>query len=251
KVLACCIVLGLLASCSAPAPAKDAPRVETVARNLQVPWSLAFAPDGRLFVTERPGRLRVVEKGALRAAPVLTLPDVEPSGESGLMSVRLHPRFADNHWIYLAYAYSGKGGQYVRVVRYREAGDALTDRRTIVEGIPAAHLHAGTALGFGPDGKLYVTTGDGTRRELAQRLDSLAGKTLRLEDDGAIPKDNPFVGREGARPEIWSYGHRNSQGLAWQPGTGLLFETEHGPSGFDGPGGGDEVNVVERGKNYG
>jgi glucose/arabinose dehydrogenase len=106
-------------------------------------------------------------------------------------------------------------------------------------------------LGFGPDGKLYVTTGDATNRELAQRLDSLAGKTLRLNDDGSVPPDNPFAGRQGARAEIWSLGHRNAQGMDWQPGTGLMFQTEHGPSGFDGPGGGDEVNIVEAGKNYG
>jgi glucose/arabinose dehydrogenase len=250
------ILSATLLSCGAPAVgrAKADPtpafRVETVASGLEVPWSLAFTPDGRILVTERPGRVRVVEGGRLREAPLATLPDVEPTGESGLMAITLHPRFAENHWLYLAYAYRGDA-QCVRVVRFREAPEGLVDRKTIVEGIPAAHLHAGTALGFGPDGKLYVTTGDGTRRELAQRLDSLAGKTLRLDESGGIPADNPFVGRADARPEIWSYGHRNSQGIDWQPGSGLLFETEHGPSGFDGPGGGDEVNVVDRGNNYG
>jgi glucose/arabinose dehydrogenase len=139
----------------------------------------------------------------------------------------------------------------VRVVRFREMGTALADRRVIIEGIPAAQYHAGTRLRFGPDGKLYVTTGDAAQRQLAQQLDSLAGKTLRLDDDGTVPPDNPFVNQQGARPEIWSYGHRNAQGLDFQPGSGLMFQTEHGPSGFDGPGGGDEVNFVERGKNYG
>src|SRR5262245_64465125 len=138
RFLTCFVAIAcILLSCAGPSPAKDAPRrVETVASGLEVPWSLAFAPDGRLFVTERPGRVRVVKDGALVPKPLLTLSDVEPSGESGLMSVTLHPKFADNHWLYLAYAYSAKGDQYVRVVRYRETGDGVTDRTTIVEGIP-------------------------------------------------------------------------------------------------------------------
>ena len=167
------------------------------------------------------------------------------------MGMTLHPQFSQNHLLYLAYAYSSSGGERVRVVRFRETGGGLTERKVIIEDIPAAQFHAGTRLRFGPDGKLYVTTGDATTREIAQRLDSLGGKVLRLNDDGTVPTDNPFVGRPDARPEIWSYGHRNSQGIDWQPGTNLLFETEHGPSGFDGPGGGDEVNIAERGKNYG
>jgi glucose/arabinose dehydrogenase len=176
---------------------------------------------------------------------------VRSASESGLMGLALHPHFAENHFLYLSYAYSGAGGQAVRVVRYREKENALLDRKVIIEGIPAAPNHAGCRLKFGPDDKLYITTGDATDRELAQKLDSLAGKTLRLNDDGTVPQDNPFQGREGARPEIWTYGHRNAQGMDWQPDTNLMFQTEHGPSGFDGPGGGDEVNIVERGNNYG
>jgi glucose/arabinose dehydrogenase len=225
-------------------------RVETVIPNLEVPWSIVWAPDGRMFFTERIGRVRVYENGKLRPAPLFTVPDVEQSGESGLMSIVLHPQFASNHLLYLSYAYKGQD-QNVRVVRYRETESGLTDRLVIIENIPAAQYHAGCRLRFGPDNKLYITTGDATKRELAQRLDSIAGKILRLNDDGTVPPDNPFVGQQDARPEIWSYGHRNSQGIDWQPGTDLLFETEHGPSGFDGPGGGDEVNIVEKGKNYG
>jgi len=225
-------------------------RVETVAGGLAVPWSIVWAPDGRMILTERVGRVRVIENGKLRTQSLFTVPDVEPTGESGLMSIVLHPQFATNHLLYLSYAYKGDG-QRVRVARYRETDQGLSDRIVIVENIPAAQFHAGCRLRFGPDGKLYITTGDATQRELAQRLDSLAGKTLRLNDDGTVPSDNPFVGQSNARPEIWSYGHRNSQGLDWHPGTNLMFQTEHGPSGFDGPGGGDEVNIVEKGKNYG
>jgi glucose/arabinose dehydrogenase len=225
-------------------------RVETLIGHLEVPWSIVWAPEGRMFFTERAGRVRVFENGKLRPEPLFTVPDVEPTGESGLMSIALHPQFAANHWLYLSYAYKGDG-QNVRVVRFRETNGGLSDRKVIIEGIPAAQFHAGCRLRFGPDAKLYVTTGDATRRELAQQLDSLAGKTLRLNDDGTVPANNPFVGQSNAREEIWTYGHRNSQGLDFQPGTNLMFQTEHGPSGFDGPGGGDEFNLVERGKNYG
>lgn len=241
-----------------PMPA-DTPkmRVETVAANLEIVWSIVFAPDGRMFFTERPGRVRVFENGKLRSAPLYNVPDVELSGESGLMGMTLHPKFAENHFVYLAYAYQASGGKSVKVVRYRETGETLTDPKTIIEAIPAARYHAGTRLGFGPaDGKLYLTTGDATNQSQGQELNTLGGKTLRLNDDGTIPDDNPFVNRKDARPEIWTYGHRNAQGMAWQPGTNLMFQTEHGPSLIDGVSlfkrsGGDEVNVVERGKNYG
>ena len=225
-------------------------KVEKVVGGLEVPWSIVWAPDGRMIFTERPGRVRVFENGALREKPLFVVPDVEPRAESGLMSVALHPQFATNRFIYLSYAYSS-GGTQVRVVRFRETPEGFVDRKVIIENIPAAQFHAGCRIRFGPDGKLYITTGDATRRELAQRLDSLAGKTLRLNDDGAVPQDNPFVGQKDARPEIWSVGHRNAQGLDFQPGSNLMFQTEHGPSNFDGPPGGDEVNIVEKGKNYG
>ena len=255
-------MLLLALACSHPPPGRGAGevetsssaqtsfKVETVIGELQVPWSIVWAPDGRMIFTERAGRVRVYEKGQLRPQPVFTVPDVEPRGESGLMSIALHPQFASNHLLYLSYAYSADG-QRVRVVRYRETANGFTDRKVIIEDIPAAQFHAGCRLRFGPDAKLYITTGDATERDLAQRLDSIAGKTLRLNDDGSVPPDNPFVGQANARPEIWTYGNRNGQGIDFQPGTNLLFETEHGPSGFDGPGGGDEVNILEKGKNYG
>ena len=226
-------------------------KVETVAGGLEVPWSIVWAPDGRMIVTERVGRVRVVENGTLRPQPLYVVNDVEPTGESGLMSVALHPQFSTNRFIYLSYAYRSSTGIEVRVIRLRETPNGLEDRTVIIERIPAARFHAGCRIQFGSDGKLYITTGDATDRELAQQLDSLAGKTLRLNDDGSVPGDNPFVGQSNVRTEIWSIGHRNAQGLDWQPETNLMFQTEHGPSGFDGPGGGDEVNIVEKGKNYG
>ncbi len=256
------ILASIALSCSHPAPGRGVGeietspqtqtkfRVETVIGNLEVPWSIVWTPDGRMIFTERPGRVRVFQNGKLQPQPLFVVPDVEPRGESGLMSIALHPQFASNHLLYLSYAYSATG-QMVRVVRYRETPTGFTDRKVIIENIPAAQFHAGCRLRFGPDGKLYITTGDATQRELAQQLNSLAGKILRLNDDGTVPPDNPFVGRPDARPEIWVYGSRNSQGIDFQPGTNDLFETEHGPSGFDGPGGGDEVNIIDKGKNYG
>ncbi len=242
---------------SLPAPAETPKfRVETVATNLEVVWSIVFAPDGRMFFTERPGRVRVVENGKLRAATFFTVPDVEPSGESGLMGMTLHPQFAENHFVYLAYAYRENGDQRVRVARYRETGETLIEAKTIIEGIPAARYHSGMRLKFGPDAKLYITTGDATKQSQGQKLDTLGGKTLRLNDDGTVPTDNPFAGQKGARPEIWTFGHRNAQGMDFQPETGLMFQTEHGPSIIDGVSlfkrtSGDEVNIVEKGKNYG
>ncbi|MEZ5427345.1 MAG: PQQ-dependent sugar dehydrogenase [Pyrinomonadaceae bacterium] len=270
KYFACLLVL-IVFGCNSSAPAGlaenetvtakdinggDAPetkfKVETVAENLEVPWGFAFLPgEGNMLFTERPGRVRVIENGKLRADPVFRVPDVEPSGESGLMDISLHPDFARNKFVYLAYAYN-RDGKRVKVVRYRYDGKTLLDPKVVIENIPGAPNHAGTRCRFGPDGKLYVTTGDSTDWELAQKTDSLAGKTLRLNDDGAVPEDNPFVKDKSYRPEIWTIGHRNAQGLAWQPGSGLMFQTAHGPSGFEGRGGGaDEVNIVERGKNYG
>jgi len=226
-------------------------RVEVVASGLQVPWAFAWLPNGDMLFTERPGRVRIIQKGTLVKDPVFTVPDVEPTGESGLMDISLHPNFAQNNYVYLAYSYN-KDGKQVKVVRYTYKDGKFTEDKTIVDHVPGAQFHSGMRCRFGPDGKLYVTTGDSTNWNLAQQLDSLAGKTLRLNDDGSIPPDNPFVNQKGARPEIWTYGNRNAQGIAWQPGSGLAFETEHGPSGFEGKGlGGDEANILEAGKNYG
>lgn len=256
------LAIALTVGCDQPPPGRGAGEVQTstqsntqfkiekVAGGLEVPWSMVWAPDGRMIFTERPGRVRVIENGTLKPQPLYVVPDVEESGESGLMSVALHPQFSTNRFLYLSYAYT-KGGVLVKVLRFRETPEGLVEATPIIENLPAAQYHAGCRIRFGPDGKLYITTGDATKRDLAQRLDSLAGKTLRLNDDGTVPPDNPFVGQQSAKPEIWSLGHRNAQGLDFQPGSNLMFQTEHGPSGFDGPEGGDEVNIVEKGKNYG
>ena len=222
-------------------------RVEVVAQKLEIPWALAFAPDGRIFVTERPGRLRVIENGQLKPEPVAVISDVLHIGEGGLMAVALDPGFTTNRWLYLSYTTkSGSGAIINRVVRYREEHGALSEQTVILDNIPGAQFHDGCRVTFGPDGKLYITTGDATERGLAQQMDSLAGKILRLNPDGTIPADNPFPGSP-----VYTFGHRNAQGLAWHPVTKIAFSTEHGPSGFDGPDGGDESNLIRAGKNYG
>ncbi len=259
----CCVLLAT--ACNSAPPAANSGestyettdketrfQVETVAEGLEVPWAFAWLPNKDLVFTERPGRVRIIQNGKLKPEPVYTVPDVEPSGESGLMDITLHPRYAANKFAYLAYAYNEDDEKYVKVVRYKFDGKTFAEPKIIIDKIPAAPNHAGTRARFGPDGKLYIATGDSTDWELAQVTDSLAGKVLRLNDDGTVPTDNPFVKDEAYRPEIWTIGQRNPQGLAFQPGSGLLFETEHGPSNFEGKGGGgDEVNIIERGKNYG
>ena len=253
--LMCAIALAAAcARAASPAPAtaryptKSGAQLEvtTFVGGLEVPWSMAFTSPSRLLVTERPGRVRVVTDGRLEGRPLATLTDVEAKGESGLMGITLAPDYASSRELFLCYAYDTPDGPRVRVARFRDEGSSLSGRRVLIEGVPAARFHAGCRLRFGPDRKLYITTGDATEGSIAQDLASLGGKTLRLNPDGTIPSDNPFP-----NSPVFSYGHRNSQGLDWDPKSGVLVETEHGPSGFDGPGGGDEVNVVEAGKNYG
>ncbi len=223
-------------------PASPKPlTVATLATDLVAPWALAFAPDGRIFVTERPGRLRVLTAdGELAPEPVTVIADVAATGEGGLLGLALDPAFATNRRLYLYYTYRADGGLRNRVVRYTETQGRLANRTVLLENIPGANIHNGGRIAFGPDDKLYITTGDAAQAALAQDRDSLAGKILRINPDGSIPKDNPFAGSP-----VYSYGHRNAQGLTWHPESGQLYATEHGPSGND------EVNLIAPGANYG
>jgi glucose/arabinose dehydrogenase len=227
-------------------------RVVTVVERLDRPWGLAFLPDGRMLVTERTGRLRIVDReGKLMPNAVAGLPKIEEYGQGGLLDVALHPRFAENALVYLSFAEPGEGGHGTSVLRGRLAGAPGDPRLEGVEVIyrqtPKSRTgrHFGSRLVFDRAGFLYVTQGDRGEMERAQELGDLAGKVVRLHDDGRIPKDNPFAGKAGARAEIFTLGNRNVQGAALHPATGELWTHEHGPQG------GDEVNVLRAGANYG
>lgn len=228
-------------------------RVETLAEGLESPWAVVPAPDGRIFITERPGRLRIFENGKLRPEPVAGVPRVHYRGQGGLLDLALHPDFETNRWLYLAYTVNTEGGAMTRIARFRETPEGLTDREIIFPGAPGSGKpkHFGSRMVFGTDGRLYFTLGERGEGKRSQDLMDLNGKTLRLAEDGAVPPDNPFLGRSDARPEIFTRGNRNSQGMAVQPDTGHIFQTEHGPSWNDAPGGGDEVNIMVPGGNYG
>ncbi|MCW1922192.1 PQQ-dependent sugar dehydrogenase [Luteolibacter arcticus] len=220
-------------------------RIEVLAEGLKVPWELRFLPGGRQIFTERIGRVRMMEQGKLLEEPALTLPAAQ-GNKMGLLGLAVAPDFRTTGHLFLAWDKAlGDRRFELRMERYRLDGKKLVEPKTIIEGIAANQNHTGCRLEFGPDGMLYMTTGDADQAEGSQKLDQLHGKILRFNPDGSVPQDNPFVGKEGARPEIWSYGHRNPQGLAFQPGTGQLYESEHGPLH------GDEVNLIEKGANYG
>jgi glucose/arabinose dehydrogenase len=227
-------------------PDPEEVQVETAVTGLQVPWSLQFAPDGRLFITERPGRVRIVADGHLDPTPWGTLP-VLAVGEGGLMGLALSPDFPSDPWVYVCYTFDAGGIAQNRISRVREVAGRAGAEEILLDGFPGAVVHNGCRLKFGPDRKLYATTGDATQRSQAQDLGSLAGKILRLNPDGSVPADNPF----GPDSPVYTYGHRNPQGLAFHPQTGVLFETEHGPSGEVGFGAYDEVNIIVPGANYG
>jgi glucose/arabinose dehydrogenase len=228
-------------------------RVETLTEGLESPWAVVPAPDGRIFITERPGRLRIFENGKLQPEPVAGVPRVHYQGQGGLLDMVLHPDFAENRRLYLAYTVNTEGGAMTRISRFRETPEGLTEPEVIFPGVLGSQRakHFGCRMVFGTDGRLYFTLGERGEGRRSQDLMDLNGKTLRLTEDGAVPPDNPFVGRSDARPEIFTYGNRNSQGMAVQPETGYIFQTEHGPSWNDAPGGGDEVNVMVPGGNYG
>jgi len=228
-------------------------KVEVIARGLEVPWDIEPMPDGRILVLERSGRIRVLRNQQLDPTPYpVTLENFTARGQGGLMDMTLHPGYATNKLVYLSYTVETNRNMHTRVARFRDTGTGLVFDRPIFNADPVdSTKHFGSRLGFGQDGKLYITLGERGKWDKAQDLSNINGKTLRLEADGTIPTDNPFVGRAGAKPEIFSYGNRNTQAMAFQPGTGLIWQAEHGPSGNDRAGGGDEINIIEAGKNYG
>jgi glucose/arabinose dehydrogenase len=223
-------------------------RVVQFADGLAHPWGLAFLPDRRILVTEREGGLRLFEASGAGGGDVSGIPEFYASGQGGLLDVALHPDFASNGLIYLSYAGRGAGGVGTEVARARLTGNTLTELKVIFRQQPkvSGGRHFGSRLAFAPDGTLFVSLGDrgGYMRE-AQNPENHIGTVVRLNDDGSVPADNPFVGRPGVRPEIYSYGHRNVQGMALRPGTDVIWAHEHGPRG------GDEVNILRPGRNYG
>lgn len=212
---------------------KEAPRLEILAENLEVPWALVFLPDQSILFTERPGRVRFIDNnGNLNPTPIAVIDDVLPTGEGGLMGIAIHPKFSQNHFAYLYYTYANSNGQTLnRVVRFKFENNALSDKTIIVDEIPGALFHNGGRIKFGPDGSLYITTGDSQNPSLAQDKNSLAGKILRIDS-------------EGKNLTVISYGHRNPQGIAWDD-KGNLWEVEHGQSATD------ELNLIEMNRNYG
>ena len=231
-----------------PAPVKGSLGVQTIAKGLEHPWSIAFLPDKRMLVTERPGRLRVVGPDGRVSEPLTGVPRVYASGQGGLLDVALSPGFDKDRLVYLSFAESGEGGAGTAVARGRFGESGLENTQVIWRQQPkvSGSNHWGSRIVFRPDGTLFVTLGDRFNyAEKAQDLSTTIGKIVRINPDGSPPRDNPFVGRAGARPEIWSYGHRNVQAAALHPETGQLWTAEHGARG------GDELNHPEAGKNYG
>lgn len=220
-----------------PGASTDTKQIETIATSLETPWGIGFLPDGDLLVTQRPGTLMRISSGARHS-----IEGVVETSEGGLLGIALHPDFDRNHFLYLYSTYRENSALLNRVERYIYEQDRLRLDRIIVDDIAGSSTHDGGMIAFGPDGKLYITTGDANDRPAAQDTSSLSGKILRVNDDGSVPADNPF------NNTVYSYGHRNPQGLAWDD-KGRLWSTEHGPSGTET--GRDELNLIEKGANYG
>ncbi|MGE4220702.1 MAG: PQQ-dependent sugar dehydrogenase [Alphaproteobacteria bacterium] len=247
------VLVGMLAAATAEAQTRVVETetgrvaVETLADGLEHPWGLAFLPDGRMLVTERPGRLLLLSADHLRRTRISGTPDVYARGQGGLLDVALAPDFPVSAMVYLSFAEPGEGGASTAVARGRLVGERLEGLQVIFRQVPKVDggLHFGSRLAFAPDGTLFVTTGERGKFDPAQDLATHLGKVVRIRPDGTVPSDNPFVGRPGVRPEIWSYGHRNIQGAAVHPMTGALWIHEMGPRG------GDELNIPQAGGNYG
>jgi len=231
-----------------PQPEGHSFTIVTLVSGLEHPWSMAWLPDGRMLVTERPGRLRVVSRDfKLDPRPVGGLPKIAAQGQGGLLDVALHPQYAQNGWIYLAYAGYGDGGWSTELMRAKLKDHVLVEQQVLfrLEPRSRAGQHFGARIVFDGKGHVFLTLGDRGDRDRAQDLGDHAGSVIRLREDGSVPTDNPFVKRPGARPEIFSWGNRNVQGAALHPKTGELWTHEHGPQG------GDEVNIIRSGRNYG
>ncbi|MHB8881063.1 MAG: PQQ-dependent sugar dehydrogenase [Thermodesulfovibrionales bacterium] len=226
-------------------PEGDGVRVEVWVDNLDIPWSLLFLPGGRALVTERKGVIRLIKDGTLQARPYAVL-DVAHTGEGGLMGLTAGSGSGSKPYLYAMHTYQKDGKLFNRVIRLKDNGDTGSFDKVIIDTIPGGSNHNGGRIAFGPDSMLYISTGETFRSGLAQDLSSRGGKILRLDPEGGIPPDNPFKGSP-----VYSYGHRNPQGLTWQPSTGRLFASEHGPSGEFGHFANDEINSIVRGGNYG
>ena len=246
-VLACSLAVVPSASAETYKSEKATFRLETVAEKLEHPWGMAFLPDGRMLVTERPGRLRIVSADGTKSPPVEGVPRVFAHGQGGLLDVALDPAYATNNLIYLSYAEPGPGGGGTAVARARLERNRLVGLTVIFRQVPKRNTvqHFGSRLVFARDGTLFITTGERGSRDQAQNLAVHLGKLIHINSDGSIPDDNPFIGKGDALPEIWSYGHRNMQGAALHPETGEIWTVEHGARG------GDELNIPQAGKNYG
>jgi glucose/arabinose dehydrogenase len=221
--------------------------VQEVVSGLGIPWGMAFLPDGTMLITERAGPLRFVKDGILQSEPVRGVPEVFARGQGGLLDVVLHPNYSENGWIYLSYSEPGGEGGHTAIMRAKLRENELVEKEVIFRGSPYTNRghHFGSRIAFDNDGYLYFTIGDRGARDDAQSLANYAGKTFRIYDDGRIPSDNPFVNQPDARAEIFTYGNRNQQGLTKHPVTGEMWAHEHGPRG------GDEINILRAGNNYG
>lgn len=231
-----------------PGPAAPADyRVVSLADALTHPWAIAFLPDDSILISERPGRLRIFRDGTLLPQPVPGLPAITATGQGGLLDLALHPDFEQNRWLYFTYAASVDNAVTTRLARARFENDRLHDVEVLFTARPASRggRHFGSRIVFDRDGYMFVSVGDRGDMPRAQRLDDHAGTIVRLHDDGRVPEDNPFIGRDDVLPEIYAYGVRNPQGMTLHPRTGVLWEHEHGPRG------GDEINIIEAGLNYG
>jgi len=220
--------------------------IEEWIKNLRVPWSLIFISEDKALVSERAGQVRLIKNGQLIEKPYKVIEEATRIGEGGLMGLAKHPNFEEEKYLYAMYTYVDEGGISNKVARYFDTGSTLEFDRIIIDKIPGSNVHNGGRIAFGPDGMLYICTGDIWQAETAQDVNNLGGKILRLTPEGSIPEDNPFP-----NSPVYSLGHRNPQGLTWHPETGDLFSSEHGPSGEFGLYGRDIVNVIVKGGNYG